>query len=89
MRQREEHTALQERLERQRLALGSLNRIAADFGLSHQERLKRLLDLGCDYLQLDLGLVSRISGSTYEVIAASSGENSPESGACFDFEQTY
>ncbi|GGE34834.1 hypothetical protein GCM10007421_05770 [Halopseudomonas oceani] len=87
--QRQEHEALQQRLERQRLALRSLNRIAADFGLSHQERLERLLDLGCDYLQLDLGLVSRITDNVYEVQAASSGDQSPTVGSRFDFDQTY
>ncbi|MEL0166542.1 MAG: PAS domain-containing protein [Pseudomonadaceae bacterium] len=89
IRQREENAALQLRLERQRMALRSLNRIAADFGLSHQERLQHLLDLGCDYLQLDLGLISRISGAIYEVQAASSGDDTPDAGARFDFEQTY
>ncbi|WP_341706710.1 PAS domain-containing protein [Halopseudomonas sp.] len=87
--QREAHEALQLRLERQRLALRSLNRIAADFGLSHQQQLERLLDLGCDYLNLDLGLVSQISDSVYEVQAASSGDDNPAPGTRFDFEQTY
>lgn len=89
LRQREENEALQQRLERQRMALRSLNRIAADFGLSHQQRLQHLLDLGCDYLQLDLGLVSRISGDLYEVQAANSGDDAPEAGTRFEFEQTY
>ncbi|MAB24472.1 MAG: hypothetical protein CMK78_09005 [Pseudomonadales bacterium] len=80
---------IQERLERQRQALRSLNEIAAAPNVSNQDRLTRLLDLGCNYLQLDLGLVSRIEGPDYYVIAANSSPNSPAPGNRFDLDNTY
>ncbi|WVM90285.1 PAS domain-containing protein [Halopseudomonas pachastrellae] len=57
-RQQQDNQAMQHSLERQRQALRHLNRLAADPALTLQQRLVQLLDLGCDYLRLDLGLVA-------------------------------
>ena len=88
-RQQQDNEAMHQRLERQRQALRQLNRLAADPGLSLQQRLVQLLDLGCDYLRLDLGLVSHIQDDRYRVEAASSMGDTPPVGSLFDFSQTY
>ena len=88
-RQQQDNEAMQHSLERQRQALRQLNRLAADPALTLQQRLVQLLDLGCDYLRLDLGLVSHIEEDRYRVEAASSTEGAPPVGSLFDFGQTY
>ncbi|SFL91964.1 PAS domain S-box-containing protein [Halopseudomonas pachastrellae] len=88
-RQQQDNQAMQHSLERQRQALRHLNRLAADPALTLQQRLVQLLDLGCDYLRLDLGLVSHIEEDRYRVEAASSTEGAPPVGSLFDFGQTY
>ncbi|WVM91643.1 hypothetical protein ULG90_16855 [Halopseudomonas pachastrellae] len=81
-RQQQDNQAMQHSLERQRQALRHLNRLAADPALTLQQRLVQLLDLGCDYLRLDLGLVSHIEEDRYRVEAASSTEGAPPVAAC-------
>ena len=71
------------------LALLTPLALAADPALTLQQRLVQLLDLGCDYLRLDLGLVSHIEEDRYRVEAASSTEGAPPVGSLFDFGQTY
>ena len=89
LRQRRENEIMQRGLERQRQALRQLNKIAADPGLSYQQRMVRLLDLGCDYLRLDLGLISHIEQDQYRVEAASSNSDAPPAGTQFELAQTY
>lgn len=88
-RQQQDNEAMQHSLERQRQALRQLNRLAADPALNLQQRLVQLLDLGCDYLRLDLGLVSYVEEDRYRVEAASSTEDAPPVGTLFDFDKTY
>ncbi|UJJ33103.1 PAS domain-containing protein [Halopseudomonas maritima] len=89
LRQRRENETMQRGLERQRQALRQLNKIAADPGQSYQQRMVRLLDLGCDYLRLDLGLISHIEQDKYRVEAASSSSDAPTVGTEFELAQTY
>ena len=77
------------RLERQRHALRSLNEVSAATGINLSERLTRTLQLGCEHLQLDLGLVSHIEGESYSVLASYAENEAPPVGTRFDFEQTY
>ncbi|MEH6491831.1 PAS domain-containing protein [Halopseudomonas sp.] len=89
LRHNAEKHQIQQRLERQRHALRALNDIAAASGINLQERLARALQLGCNHLQLSLGLVSRITGAEYTVHASYAAEAPPPPGTRFDFDQTY
>ncbi|SDS63361.1 PAS domain S-box-containing protein [Halopseudomonas sabulinigri] len=89
LRHNAEKHQIQQRLERQRHALRALNEVAAASGINLQERLARTLQLGCEHLQLSLGLVSRIEGAVYTVEASYAAEAPPTPGTRFDFDQTY
>ena len=52
-----------------RRALERLVATTKDPALDHQERLQRILRLGLAYLRLESGLVSRIDGEDYHVLA--------------------
>ncbi len=84
-----EKLQIQRRLERQRHALRALNEVAAASGINLQERLTRTLQLGCEHLQLSLGLVSRIEGPLYTIVASYAAQSPPAPGTTFDFDQTY
>ena len=89
LRHNAEKHQIQQRLEHQRHALTALNDVAAASGINLQERLMRTLQLGCEYLQLELGLVSHIEGEVYRVVAGYSADAAPPAGTLFEFEQTY
>ncbi|MEH6566836.1 MAG: PAS domain-containing protein [Halopseudomonas sp.] len=89
LQQNQEKHLIQRRLERQRHTLRSLNEIAAASGINLLERLTRTLQLGCEHLQLDLGLISQIANNSYTVVAGYAVDTAPEPGTQFDFEQTY
>ncbi|TVP90337.1 MAG: PAS domain S-box protein [Pseudomonadaceae bacterium] len=79
----------QHRLERQRQALRALNDIAAIPNLGLSQRLQRVLQLGCSYLQLDMGLVTEVQGSDYRIIAHHAPGQVSLEGAHFELELTY
>lgn len=67
----------------------ALHAISADVNISTEEKLQRLLQLGLDALELDIGLVSHIEGELYTVIAAISPGDAVEKGATFALGDTY
>ena len=80
-------TLAQTRLQQQ--ALRALNDVAADTSLDIDTRLHNALRLGCDYLGLDLGIVSRIEGDKFIVVAQQSPGDSLKDGDVFDVSQTF
>lgn len=62
-----EEKLAKDQTQRQLEALTILNEIAADTELSLDARLQHALQLGADYLGMDLGIISRISGDDYQV----------------------
>ncbi|HEY9666528.1 MAG TPA: PAS domain S-box protein [Coleofasciculaceae cyanobacterium] len=50
----------------------ALYEVTATPDLSFNQRLQRLLKLGCEWFSLDIGLLGRIEGNRYEAIAACS-----------------
>ncbi|WP_298721347.1 PAS domain-containing protein [uncultured Oceanisphaera sp.] len=77
-------------LERKNRALQLLNRIAFELDGSLDQQITQALSLGCDYLQLELGIVSEILGEVYAVrwvAAPPEAEIAP--GLHFVLEQTY
>ena len=58
-----------------------------DRGLPHQ--LKRMLELGCERLGMELGIVSRVKGNVYHVVQARTPDLSVVSGDEFELGTTY
>jgi len=76
-------------LERERDALRELQNIMASSDVSAETRLHELLELGCQTLGLDIGIVSHIQGDEYTVKAVHAPTADIESGDQFDLESTY
>ena len=85
-RDRENREQRQHQLE----AFAALNEIASMTSLGLDEQLERALQLGTDFLGLELGIVSRIRGDDYEVRAfVAPSASLLERGQCFPLGRTY
>ncbi|MFB6242997.1 MAG: PAS domain S-box protein, partial [Halobaculum sp.] len=84
-----ETAATQAQLERERDALRSVQHVVADPDLGTEDRLRELLAVGCDALDLDIGIVSRIDGTEYEVRAAFAPDADIAVGDTFELGTTY
>lgn len=84
-----EERSIRLRLEQHRQALRALNEIASLPSLNTVERLKRALDLGCQYLEMDFGIISHITGEDYTILAQHSPQNQLEEGQQFELGSTY
>ncbi len=51
-------------------SIRALYEVSADPTLSFDQRLQRLLELGCEWFELEIGLLGRLGGDRLEVIAA-------------------
>ncbi|HEY7884401.1 MAG TPA: GAF domain-containing protein, partial [Cellvibrionaceae bacterium] len=77
-------------IQRQIKALTTLNAIASNAQLSVTEQLTRGLQLGLDYLHLELGIISEIIGEQYTVRwFAAPADAGLSSGQQFSLGQTY
>lgn len=68
--------------------LGRLYYIAADPDKSFEDKANELLEIGCEALNLSLGIISFIEGGRYEIIH-SHGEAAPPPGMPFNLSETY
>jgi PAS domain S-box-containing protein len=76
-------------IEQQRKALRALNEIAALPDLRLETRLNKALALGCDYLRMDVGIISQIEAEDYRVAALFSPDNGIELDQHFVLSNTY
>jgi len=84
-----EQSEVKRQLERERDALQELQAVMAESDVSAESRLQNLLEVGCQTLGLEIGIVSRIAGSDYTVEAVHAPEADIEAGDQFDLESTY
>lgn len=80
---------LRQQLQRQQQALRALNQIAALSHLDSQQYLQAALKLGADFYATPVGLVSRIEGENYQVLAQCSPPGTLQDGQCFSLGETY
>ena len=75
--------------ERKQEALSKLYDVGADTGLSFEEKVRRILAIGCQYLDLPYGFLTRVEGGQQEVVHAVGNHEQllPESSA--PLEETY
>lgn len=68
-----------------------LSEIANDSNLSFDEKIQRAISCALDMFQLDIGIISRIKGNHYTVLASVSrlSEIDIPSGSEFELDQTY
>jgi len=84
-----EQSEVKRQLERERDALQDLQAVMAESDVSAESRLQNLLEVGCQTLGLEIGIVSRIQDSDYTVEAVHAPEADIEAGDQFDLESTY
>ena len=68
-------------------ALHRLNELTVAPG-AFDETVERLLSLGCEYFDLDTGILARIDGGDYEAEAVVDATGTHEVGATYDLERT-
>jgi len=68
-------------------ALRRLNELTVAPG-AFDETVERLLSLGCEYFDLDTGILARIDGGDYEAEAVVDATGTHEVGATYDLERT-
>lgn len=84
----ENHRA-QNELERQNEAFDAFLDIVNEASLSFDEQLNEALNLGVDFLGLDIGIVSNIDPPDYTVEHVVTPDDSIEQGAVLDFSDTF
>ncbi|GGC94068.1 PAS domain-containing protein [Halopseudomonas salina] len=89
LRRDEEERASTLRIELQRQALRALNEIAALSNLRLETRLNKALELGCQYLRMNVGIISSITDDDYRVVAQYSPDNNIAIGQYFTLGTTY
>lgn len=73
-------------------AIRALYECTAQSNLSFDERLSKMLKMGCERFNLEIGIVGRVEGERYEIIASYLPENAPfkiVKGDSFALEQTF
>ncbi|WP_394348255.1 PAS domain-containing protein [Natrinema pallidum] len=84
-----EQSEVKRQLERERDALRDLQTVMGESDISVESRLQSLLEVGCQTLGLEIGIVSRIQESDYTVQAVHAPAADIEAGDQFDLEATY
>ena len=73
-------------LKRITLALKQFHEITTDVNITLSEKIQRVLKLGCDILNLPIGIVSHVDGDMYEVAYSFGG---PDKGTVFNLGECY
>jgi PAS domain S-box-containing protein len=79
----------QQQLRDSEASIRGLYKITSAGKLSFEKRLQGLLAMGCRRFGLKYGILSRIAGDSYQVIAAKSPHHSIKKGDVFDLQQMY
>ncbi len=84
-----EHRAAEEQLLRSEQSLHEFYNISSSVHQDFETRLERLLRLGCQRFDMDIGILSNINGNEYKVVDAISPDNGLEKGTIFPLGKTY
>lgn len=80
---------VEQELRQSEAAIRALYTVTTSQDLNFEQRVQRMLEMGCRRFDLEIGILAEIKGSKYKVIAAQSPENSLMKGMTFDIGQTY
>ncbi len=86
---KQERKRIEAELRENEASVRSLYEVAAARSLNFEQRIQRLLAMGCRTFDLDFGILARIESASYEIIMARSPNNSLASGDTFDLKQTF
>lgn len=75
--------------KRAQIRLRNLYDLMAAWHLSLDEKIARLLTIGCQAFGLDIGVLAHIVGDRYTIMHAVSADNSIDVGAVFNLSDTY
>ncbi len=78
-----------ETLERQREGLHRLYQVEADGDLSVEDRVRRVLEVGREYLDLPFGFLTSVDGERQEMVHAVGLGDRIQSGDSWDLEQSF
>ena len=70
-------------------ALRALHEITSAHGMAFDDKVRALLESGCQQLKLPLGILSRVTGDRYEVVQVVSPDNAIAQGTVFELGNTY
>ena len=79
----------QEVASEQERRIRSLYAVASKLDGAAEDQLRETLQLGCQVLGMDLGIVSRIDGEKYSVVSAHTADGSINAGDVFDLQDTF
>lgn len=83
-------SALNMQIKQQNDALSALNSLALDPETNDDERIRKALRLGCDYLDMPQAIVSEITGDVYSILwFAAPDDSGLEAGLSFPLADTY
>ena len=83
-----ERKRAEEELRESEAAIRELYEVASGQELNFDQRLQQMLAMGCQRFSLDFGILARVEGECYQVVAAQTPDNSLVKGDAFDLRQT-
>ena len=84
-----EHREAEDQLLRSEQGLHEFYNISSSVHQDFETRLERLLKLGCQRFDMDIGILSNIYGDEYKVVNVVSPDNGLEKGTIFPLGKTY
>ena len=67
----------------------NLNEITSDPATTFEQKISRILAIGCRYLSLEFGILAEIEDSTYRIVRAHSPDDSLHPGETFSVSDTF
>ncbi|HEX7183111.1 MAG TPA: diguanylate cyclase [Thermoanaerobaculia bacterium] len=84
-----EHKRTEEALRESESSILSLYNIASSQSLTFADKAQALLDLGCQRFGMEIGILAKVQGESYEVVAVRSPDNSIVRGVVLELSDTY
>ena len=79
----------EEELRESTAIIHSFYEVTSNLQLSFDQRLQQLLEMGCQYFNLDFGIAAQVKGDFCDVFAVKSPNNEVEVGYVYDVRQTF
>ncbi|GAB4227185.1 MAG: hypothetical protein Kow00121_55790 [Elainellaceae cyanobacterium] len=84
-----ERKQAEEDLKANEAAIRSLYKITSARNLNFEQRIEKLLEMGCQLFNLEVGLLGQIQSNHYKVVAVRSPDAALKPGDIFELQQTF
>jgi diguanylate cyclase (GGDEF)-like protein/PAS domain S-box-containing protein len=84
-----EHKEVEEALRASESSILSLYNIASSQSMRFADRAQAILELGCERFGMEIGILAKVQGERYEVVAVRSPDNAIVRGAVLELADTY